>query len=145
MKKAFVFIVIFSAISIMYSCSSRDAAKSNSEETEPEMYEASEMSLLMRDMVEFSKAAKSALEQGKEIGSVPAHFYDLKKKKATRDEQEDEAFQAMADQYLKSLKGIDRGDSSAYYYNLSISNCKTCHSSYCGGPMAVISKLDYTE
>ena len=106
----------------------------------PEMYEASNLSEMMRDMVNFSKEAKDSLKSDYKI-SVPSQFYDLASQEATRDEHKDELFQSMSKSYINALKGIERGDSQVYYYNQSIAACKSCHNSYCGGPLVVIDKL----
>lgn len=106
-----------------------------------ELYEASELSSLMRDMVEFSKASKATLNAGGTIDSVPQHLFNLKHAKATRDEHLEESFQSLTDPYLNALRGIERGDSQHYYYKKSINACKSCHQVYCGGPMSIINQL----
>jgi Zn-dependent oligopeptidase len=105
------------------------------------MYEPSELSQMMRDMVTWSKETKSSLLKEEVINDVPKQFYDLANQKATRDEHKDAAFQGMVPEYLNALKGIDRKDSQQYYYNASIQACKTCHAVYCGGPLSVINQL----
>lgn len=110
-----------------------------------EMYEYSELASLMRDMVAFSEDAKSKLQNGDSITAIPSQLWDLQKAKGTRDEHLESTFQALTEPYLNSLKGIERGDSQVYYYNQSIQACKSCHSSYCGGPLVVINKLPIQE
>ena len=105
------------------------------------MYEASELSSMMREMVVWSKASKAILAKGDTIESVPQSFYDLAKQHATRDEHEEAAFQSMVPAYTDALQGIERRDSQQYYYNASIQACKNCHGVYCGGPLAVINQL----
>ena len=106
-----------------------------------EMYQHSEMASLMQDMVAFSKDAKSKLQAGDSIASIPINLWDLKTAKGTRDEQLESTFQSLANPYLNALQGIERGDSQMYYYNASIDACKGCHASYCGGPLVIINKL----
>ena len=104
------------------------------------MYDASEMSAMMREMVVWSKAAKATLAAGDTITSVPQNFYDLAKQHGTRNEHEEPAFQAMAPLYTEALKGIERRDSQQYFYNASIQACKSCHAVYCSGPLSVINQ-----
>ncbi len=118
------------------------ACTSSPKSTQAEMYEASELSQLMRDMVTFSKQAKENLANEASIESIPNQMWNLKKAKGTRNEHLEESYQAMSDPYLNALKGIQRGDSQAYYYRKSIDACKSCHGVYCGGPMDVINTLD---
>jgi hypothetical protein len=130
MKKFLILVILSSSI---LACSQKD--------NKADMYEASPMSQLMRRMVVFSKRSKAKIEKGDSL-RVPKVLYELPERKGTRDEHKDSAFQQMARTYLNTLKGIERGDSQAYYYQESINACKNCHSTYCGGPMKVINKLD---
>lgn len=106
-----------------------------------DMYKASELSAMMREMVIWSKEAKAKLVAGDTIQEVPAHFYKLVDKNATRGEHLEDAFKAMAPVYTNALKGIERKDSQQFYYNMSIQACKNCHGVYCGGPLSVINQL----
>jgi hypothetical protein len=110
-------------------------------EQEPELHDPSEMSLLMRKMVEYSKQAKQNLANGKALDSIPSRFYDLLTLKASRNEQKEVPFQNMAIYYLAQLRGLERADSQEYFYRESINACKSCHSTYCNGPMLIIEKL----
>lgn len=105
-----------------------------------DMYEASPLASMMRDMVDFSKEARTKLQNGEKV-EVPQKFFDLKEQKGTRDEHEDEVFQQMADVYLATLKDMEQKHSQLYYYNQSIKACQNCHSTYCGGPLVVIDQL----
>ena len=116
-------------------------SKQNQSSEAADMYQPSELSQMMRDMVSCSKETKRLLSKGEIVDDVPQSFYDLANQKATRDEHKDAAFKGMVPEYLEALKGIDRKDSQQYYYNASIQACKTCHSVYCGGPLSVIDQL----
>lgn len=114
--------------------------QSNSNE-KADMYEASELSAMMREMVIWSKEAKATLAAGDIITTVPQSFYDLAKQTATRGEHDEAAFQAMVPSYTSALRGIERKDSQQYYYDASIQACKSCHGVYCSGPLDVIQQL----
>ena len=96
------------------------------------MYEASELSAMMREMVIWSKETKATLAAGDTIESVPQSFYDLATQTATRGEHDEAAFKGMVPLYT---------DSQQYYYDASIQACKSCHGVYCGGPLDVIGQL----
>ena len=130
MKHALLLVITFS----IFACSQNTSEKA-------EMYEYSELASLMREMVAFSEEAKAKLIKGDSITSIPASIWGLKEAKGTRDEHLESTFQSLTDPYLNALKGIERGDSQLYFYNQSIDACKSCHSSYCGGPLVVINKL----
>jgi hypothetical protein len=110
-----------------------------------EMYEASELAGLMREMVEYSKGVKAHIESNAVQPEIPEQFWKLGEAKATRDEQLETEFQHMVPAYLEALKGIQRGDSTKHFYVKSIQACKSCHSVYCGGPMSVIKTLDLQQ
>ena len=131
-------ILILVILAMVISCNEKQASNN------AEMYEASELAATMRQMVEFSKYAKNSLENGGSIDSIPNSFWRLSEMQGTRDEQKESDFQNLVLPYLEALKGIERGDSDsqAYYYKQSIQACKSCHSVYCGGPMAIINQLD---
>jgi cytochrome c553 len=128
--------IIFTFIALsLFACN-----QTNSTE-KADMYEASELSAMMREMVVWSKSAKATLAAGDTIQEVPQSFYDLAKQKATRGEHDEAAFQAMVPAYTDALRGIERQDSQQYYYTASIQACRSCHGVYCGGPLDVIDQL----
>ena len=128
--------IVFAIISL-----SIIACWQNKKSEKADMYEASELAQLMRDMVVFSEGAKAKLAAGEKIESIPAQIWGLKNAKATRDEHLETAFQDLTNPYLEALKGIERGDSQQYYYTQSIQACKSCHGVYCGGPLNKINQL----
>ncbi len=128
------FVFAFIALSI-FACSQ------NSSSEKADMYEASELSAMMREMVVWSKSAKATLTAGDTIQEVPQSFYDLAKQTATRGEHDEAAFQAMSLAYTDALRGIERRDSQQYFYDASIQACKSCHGVYCSGPLDVIQQL----
>lgn len=117
------------------------ACSQNNKNEKADMYEASELAELMREMVVFSESAKAKLAAGEKIDSIPSHFWGLKEAKGTRDEHLEKAFQDLTYPYLEALKGIERGDSQQFYYTQSIQACKSCHGVYCGGPLNKINQL----
>lgn len=126
--------ILFVAIGLgVFGCS-------QSTKNKPEMYEASELAELMREMVKWSKSAKIKLANSEKI-EVPDEFFALPQKKGTRNEHLEETFQSHATVYVQQLKQIQQSDSQAYYYNKSIDACRSCHQSYCGGPLVVIDQL----
>jgi hypothetical protein len=128
------------AILIILSITIFACSRTNKSE-KAEMYQASELSAMMREMVVWSKEAKAILAAGDTITTVPKGFYDLAKQTATRGEHNEAAFQGMVPAYTNALKGIERRDSQQFYYDASIQACKSCHGVYCGGPLSVIDQL----
>ncbi len=135
-KSKYLSIVLLLTVVVYTAC------KQPQKEEKAEMYEASELSATMRVMVDFSKAAKQSIAKGQSIDSIPSVIWDMATAHGTRDEHLESDFQSLTKPYLEALKGIERGDSQSYYYYKSIDACKSCHSVYCGGPMAIINQLD---
>ncbi len=131
------YLVLFILSVSIFACSQNSDKSSD----KADMYEASELSAMMREMVTFSKNAKTILAAGDTIQDVPQNFYELAKQTATRGEHEEEAFRSMVPSYINALEGIERKDSQQYYYDASIQACKSCHRVYCGGPLAVMNQL----
>ncbi len=129
------YIIALFLLTLVFACNE------GSNNQKADMYNASELASLMRDMVTFSDSARVSLLSGKSIESIPENLWGLKTAKGTRDEHEEDLFQSLTDPYLNALKGIERGDSQMYYYNKSIEACVGCHNNYCGGPLVVINKL----
>jgi hypothetical protein len=110
-----------------------------------EMYDPSELSVVMRDMEDFSKDARKKLLNGEKIDSIPSQIWDIRHKVSSKGQHEEETYQSLTYPYLAALQGIERGDSQMYFYNASIDACRTCHNSYCGGPLVVINQLNIEE
>ena len=128
--------IVFACIALsIFACSQKNSSE------KADMYEASELSTMMRDMVVWSRSAKATLAAGDTIENVPPSFYDLATQTATRGEHDEAAFLGMVPLYTDALKGIERRDSQQYYYDASIHACKSCHGVYCGGPLDVIGQL----
>ena len=128
--------IVFACIALsIFACSQKNSSE------KADMYEASELSAMMREMVVWSKSAKATLAAGDTIENVPPSFYDLATQTATRGEHDEAAFLGMVPLYTDALKGIERRDSQQYYYDASIQACKSCHGVYCGGPLDVIGQL----
>ena len=106
----------------------------------PDMYEASPLAQLMRDMVEFNKSARLDALEGRTI-DIPDAFYSIREKQATRDEQKDDAFQSMAALFLARMKDVDGNAEPAEAYHRMINACIHCHNTYCGGPLEIINQL----
>jgi|TARA_B110000908_G_scaffold170342_1_gene229646 hypothetical protein len=125
---------------ILIAITAISCGQSNNTDT-ADMYEASELSAMMREMVTWSKEAKATLAAGDTITHVPQSFYDLATQTATRGEHDEAAFLGMVPAYTNALKGVERRDSQQYFYDASIQACRTCHAVYCGGPLDVINQL----
>lgn len=109
----------------------------------PEMYNPSELSLLMNEM----HAALLKIKQD----SFSTHFLkDLPPAEkmlastATKNENKDQEFQAMAKSYILAYNNLKNSsaDSLKTHFKAVVNNCYNCHSYYCQLAQARIETLE---
>lgn len=115
------------------------------EPKELEMYEASELALLMRQMYEDNLALKTRIENGEIPESFPEDFYNIHTAIASKGMVSDtNTFNAIAQQYLVNMKKITEATDAKQAkvaYNEMVLTCATCHQIYCQGPLPKIRKM----
>ncbi len=115
------------------------------EASEPEMYEASELASLMRQMYEDNLEIGKEIEAGNIPKSFPEDFRNIHSAVATPGMKHDTAFfNAMAEQYIHNMELITRAETkqeAKIAYNEMILTCASCHQVYCQGPLAKIRRM----
>ena len=131
----------FTFLFLMVSCETNK--KEMKIEEEPVMYEASEMSLLMRGMYEFNKAARTHIINKDSLLAFPEEFLSIHKAVLTDPSERDKEFDSIAEQFIKAQKATFsiQSDSTLYYFNKSVNLCISCHETRCIGPIPKIKKL----
>jgi len=103
----------------------------------------SEMSLLMREMLNDALRMKKAVEAGQKPKLLRS-FIELETAEATRESKVDnDEFRAFTDHYLDLLQRFERSsvaESSSIYTGM-IQTCMNCHAAVCPGPMVRIKQL----
>lgn len=127
-------------IMAMVSCQKGSDNKS----VENEMYEPSELALVMRSMEAQLKDIEVQLESGKlPIDSFSA-YVNLHTAEATNPREINETYHGMADVFMANAKEMNAQktiDDYKIHYDLLVNNCISCHQVYCNGPIERISKL----
>ncbi len=126
--------------------SSKEATDTSmDEEEELEMYEASELALLMRKMYDDNVEIGHQIEAGNIPESFPEDFYNIHTAIATPGMLHDTTFyNNMAAQYLANMDRITEAKDPAQAkiaYNEMIMTCAGCHQVYCQGPLGKIRKM----
>lgn len=105
--------------------------------------ESSELALLMREMEAEAITMREAINKGKEPKDVRERFAAILVAKSTEASMKTPAFQAMANNYLKSLDKIYQTPQNERMakYNIMINDCMNCHKTNCPGPLVRIKKL----
>lgn len=139
---AFLFIV-FSFI----SCNnSENSDNSNKEEKEFvfDMYEPSEMTLLMRSMYEVHEELKKEIVAGNTPDKFPKDFLNIYTATLTDEKPKNEIFKAYSKVFIDNEREMFFASSELplkQRYNTAINTCISCHSTECVGPITRIEKL----
>ncbi len=107
-----------------------------------EMYQMSEMSLLMEQMYVDNQRLRERISKGEKIGEFPQHFLDIHKAVMTDEEENDAFFKEQAAQFIKAQQLIYSDPANAKkHFNDGVDACLSCHEVKCGGPIPRIKKL----
>ena len=112
------------------------------EEKKFEMYEMSEMSLLMEQMYVDNERLKERIQKGDTIGKFPSHFMKIHEAVMTDDKENDQFFKEQAALFIKAQQLIYEDPKNAkQHFNNGVDACLKCHQVKCGGPIPRIKKL----
>jgi cytochrome c553 len=108
-----------------------------------DMYEYSELALLMEEFYVYNDSLKSQIVNGKVLSSLPVNFNELHTAKMTDRFERDESFQLFATLFEKHQKAVYEvsKDSLKEAFNATIHTCIACHKTTCTGPIPRIQKL----
>lgn len=133
--------------SFFIGCNSTDqSAEKNTEPKQLEMYEESELALLMRKMY----AENIDLKQQIIKGELPPEdfardFENIHSATPSKGMLKDSTtFQALAKEYIKNIEAIrnvSNTEEAKIAYNDMIMTCASCHQVYCQGPLPKIRKM----
>lgn len=144
MKNIFVALTtLFFLISCEKSKQAEESrAESKESEKKFEMYDMSEMSLLMEQMYVDNEKLKERIQSGDTIGAFPNHFMEIHKASMTDDKENDAFFKQKADEFIEAQELIYKDPVNAKeHFNNGVSVCIQCHQVKCGGPIPRIKKL----
>ncbi|MCF1423092.1 hypothetical protein [Mangrovimonas futianensis] len=125
------------------------ACKSNEKETPKEkkvydMYEFSEMALLMEQMYGHNQRIKQEILEGKIPTTFPVDFLRIHSAEMTKPEERNANFEAFSKVFLEAQKEIFNDSSKVSLpdrFNTMVDACISCHQTSCTGPIPRINKL----
>lgn len=143
-------ILAFVCILLLVSCG--DKFQTNLTETNKEtesafnnLYQPSEMALLMEDMYNFYKENKDLVIDKKPLGDVPDYFDEIYTAEFTDGFEHNELFRIYSDVFIKNVKLLHNSNTEdkTQLYNDVVNSCVACHKSDigCTGPIPRIQKL----
>ncbi|MDY7395791.1 hypothetical protein UMM65_11090 [Aureibaculum sp. 2210JD6-5] len=136
-------VVLLIAMLLLISCAKAGKKEKVTKKEEMQMYEPSEMALLMRQMYEFNKLTKTKIINKDSLFAFPEEFINIHKAAMTNPDERDAEFDSLAIEFVKFQKATfsTESDSTAYYFNQSVNSCIACHQTRCTGPVPKIKKL----
>lgn len=147
-------IVVSAIICIsLLSCAKKQEAESCSKpepkeksESKFQMYEMSEMALLMEQMYVDNQRLKARIEKGDTIGAFPNHFLKIHKAAMTDAQDNDAFFKEQAAKFIHAQELIYQDpDNAKKHFNDGVDACLQCHQVKCAGPIPRIKKLYIKE
>jgi len=111
-----------------------------------EMYQMSEMAVLMEQMYVDNQRLKERIQKGDTIGRFPQHFLKIHKAVMTDESDNDAFFKEQAAKFIKAQELIYKDPKNAKeHFNTGVDACIQCHQQKCGGPIPRIKKLYIKE
>ncbi|MEH6536396.1 MAG: hypothetical protein V7719_08400 [Psychroserpens sp.] len=110
-----------------------------------DVYQASEMSTLMKGMYAYNMQLKTDIEAGNELsGEFPEEFLKIHSAELSETKLRNETFQYFSVKFIDVQRQVFKQDSMLSVkerYNSSINMCLSCHKTECTGPIPKIKKL----
>jgi len=143
------FIIISFLSFFLFACQDNKKEKISHVETDAstkvsgfEMYQFSELALLMEQMHAYNKHLRSRILDNESLGSYPDEFDKIFTATMTDPSDNDSFFHQQAKLFVDAQKAIyDNPDDAKQKFNLMVQSCLNCHAQKCGGPIPKIKKL----
>lgn len=150
MQKIHFYILVlfcFSSSLTFVSCEKKDIEVEEKKcapkkEKKLQMYQMSEMAVLMEQMYVDNQRLKERIKNGDTIGKFPQHFLKIHKAVMTDGSDNDEFFKEQAAKFIQAQELIYQDPKNAkQHFNTGVDACIKCHQQKCGGPIPRIKKL----
>ncbi len=140
-----IVILIFVSV-LLVSCgfSNEEEVEKENEEFVFDLYEPSEMSLLMNTMFEHNEKIKQEIIAGKIPDTFPEEFMKIHTAKLSDNKYRNETFEAYSKVLIENEEAIfdtTLQTPIVQRYNNVINTCISCHTTECTGPIPRIKKL----
>lgn len=129
---------------MVIACAKEKKAVEKKQEKNFEMYELSEMSMVMEQMYVDNQRLKDRIIAGDSLGAYPEFFDKIHTAKTTEPGQFDDYFKEQVVLFLETQKAIYNQKDQASQkkaFNKMVDACIQCHNVKCQGPIDRIQKL----
>lgn len=145
-KISYFFCIIFLLSACQQTKKGEVNAKEKGEESDFELYEMSEMAVLMEDMYTHHEKQKALLVKGEAPGAFPEDLLRIHTATFTDPADNDSLFKSWARLYIQYEKNSYTDAANAVtHYNNAVNVCIMCHQQKCTGPIPRIKKLLIAE
>ncbi|MBI1306057.1 MAG: hypothetical protein GC181_05525 [Bacteroidetes bacterium] len=135
-------IILVSLIALVAACNKKPVQQQEA----PDIYEPSELALLMRKMEFENQLLRKQILEGADSFTFPSAYKNLTSSKPTTPGTVNQTFKEHSAAYALVMEQLQSGDSSmTYRFNKGVDACIDCHHSFCGGPIPRIEKLRITS
>jgi len=142
-------IIIFLFSCVLFSCGNKkneettaQGSDSITKESKFEMYEMTELALLMEQMYAYNQQLRTRIVENDSLGEFPEKFENIHTAVMTDPSENDVFYQDQAALYLEAQKAIYADPENAQEkFNAMVESCLACHAKKCGGPVPRIKKL----
>lgn len=112
-------------------------------EWQAEMYAASELVALMRQIHADQLVVRNEILQGKIPTEMPTNYAEMHTASATDPSEINLTYHALADVWMADYKAMTEANSENVKekFNTLVTSCVNCHRNYCQGPIPKIEKL----
>ncbi|WP_298896790.1 hypothetical protein [uncultured Psychroserpens sp.] len=134
---------------LLLSCNSKEKVEKKVVITDGtktyDVYQASEMSTLMKGMYAYNMQLKTDIEAGNEVSDeFPEEFLRIHSAQLSETKLRNETFQHFSGKFIDAQREVFIDSSLLSVkdrYNNSINMCLSCHKTECTGPIPKIQKL----
>lgn len=141
--------VLLFACFFAFACQDKKSEDSNvksndsvKKESNFQMYEMTELAMLMEQMYAYNQQLRSRIIDNDSLGEFPEKFEKIHTAVMTDPTENDAFYQEQAAFYLEAQKAIYvNPDQAKEKFNAMVESCLACHAKKCGGPIPRIKKL----
>ncbi len=131
---------------MLFGCGESDKKETTEQKEEIvyDMYEPSEMAILMNQMYEHNMKVKQDILEGKTPTQFPMDFLKIHSAEMTKASDRNETFESFSKLFIATEKEIFNDESTVDIkerFNNAVNLCVACHQTSCTGPIPRIKKL----
>jgi len=139
--KNIIWIFVFG---VLVSCNSNKDKDTDTKSEGYDMYEPSEMSMLMNEMYDYNLEIKKQIIEGEIPTAFPLDFLKIHSAELSDFKQRNSTFESFSKVFIEAEKEVFNAESTVNIedrFNNAVGICISCHQTECTGPIPRIKKL----